>query len=67
MTKQRSIGVVLVILGVLVNNYAYLTDIVGNSNEGLIYVGWHGALGIAAGIASIAAGVLILLRAGSGT
>ena len=49
------------------NNYAYLTDIVGNSNEGLIYVGWHGALGIAAGIASIAAGVLILLRAGSGT
>lgn len=65
MTKKRSLGVVLVILGVLVNNYAYLTDIVGNSNEGLIYVGWHGTLAILAGLASIAAGVIVLLRAAS--
>ncbi len=36
MAKNRSLGVVLIILGVLVNNYAYVTDIVGNSYEGLI-------------------------------
>ena len=28
MAKSRSLGVVLIILGVLVNNYAYVTDIV---------------------------------------
>jgi hypothetical protein len=36
MAKNRSLGEVLIILGVLVNDYAYVTDVVGNSHEGLI-------------------------------
>lgn len=66
MTKQRSLGVILIILGVLINNYAYLTDIVGNTNEGLIYLGWHGMVAVVLGLASISTGVLILLRAAGG-
>ncbi len=63
MAKNRSLGVVLIILGVLVNNYAYVTDIVGNSHEGLIYMGSHGIIAAGLGLLSIALGVLLLIRA----
>ena len=36
MAKNRSLGEVLIILGVLVNNYVYVTDVLGASHEGLI-------------------------------
>ncbi|MDA0239010.1 MAG: hypothetical protein O3A84_03150 [Proteobacteria bacterium] len=65
MAKNRSLGVVLIILGVLVNNYAYVTDIVGNSHEGLIYMGSKGIAAAALGLLSIALGVVSLLRAGN--
>lgn len=63
MTKNRSLGVVLIILGVLVNNYAYVTDIVGNSHEGLIYMGSKGIVAALLGLLSIALGVVALIRA----
>lgn len=63
MAKNRSLGVVLIILGVLVNNYAYVTDIVGNSHEGLIYMGTRGIAAAALGILAIALGVVSLIRA----
>lgn len=63
MTKNRSLGVVLIILGVLVNNYAYVTDIVGNSHEGLIYMGSRGIAAAVLGLLAIALGVVSLLRA----
>lgn len=65
MTKNRSLGVVLIILGVLVNNYAYVTDIVGNSHEGLIYMGSRGIAAAVLGLLAIALGVVALLRAGN--
>lgn len=63
MAKNRSLGVVLIILGVLVNNYAYVTDIVGNSHEGLIYMGSKGIVAALLGLLSIALGVVALIRA----
>ena len=63
MPKSRSLGVVLIILGVLVNNYAYVTDIVGNSHEGLIYMGSRGIVAAILGLPAIALGVVSLIRA----
>lgn len=63
MAKNRSLGVVLIILGVLVNNFAYVTDIVGNSHEGLIYMGSRGIAAAVLGLMAIALGVMCLLRA----
>lgn len=63
MAKNRSLGVVLIILGVLINNYAYVTDIVGNSHEGLIYMGSRGIAAAVLGLLAIAFGVVSLLRA----
>lgn len=66
MAKNRSLGLVLIILGVLVNNYAYVTDIVGNSHEGLIYMGSKGVIAALLGLLSIALGVVLLMRATKG-
>lgn len=66
MTKNRSLGVILIILGVLVNNYAYVTDIVGNTHEGLIYMGWRGFVAALLGLAAVFLGVVSLLRASNG-
>jgi len=63
MENNRSLGVVLIILGVVVNNFAYVTDIVGNSHEGLIYLGPRGIAAAVLGLLAIALGVLCLLRA----
>lgn len=63
MAKNRSLGIVLIILGVLVNNYAYVTDIVGNSHEGLIYMGSKGIMAAILGLLAIALGVVSLVRA----
>jgi len=63
MANNRSLGVVLIILGVVVNNFAYVTDIVGNSHEGLIYLGPRGIAAAVLGLLAIALGVLCLLRA----
>ena len=62
MAKNRSLGVVFIILGVLVNNYAYVTDIVKNSHEGLIYMGSRGITAAVSGLLAIALGVVALLR-----
>lgn len=63
MAKKRSIGILLIILGVLINNYAYMTDIVGNTHEGLIYMGWKGIVAAALGLMAIFFGTILLLRA----
>jgi hypothetical protein len=63
MSKNRSLGVVLIILSILVNNYAYMTDLVGNSHDGLIYMGWRGIVAAILGLLAVALGVISLLRA----
>lgn len=60
---MRSLGVILIILGVLTNNYAYITDIVGNTHEGLIYLGWRGMVAAATGLVAVFLGMAALLRA----
>ncbi|MEX2455316.1 MAG: hypothetical protein WD470_11465 [Rhodospirillaceae bacterium] len=60
--KNRSLGIVLIILGVLVNNYAYLTDIVGDTHDGLIFLGWKGIMAAVLGLMSVLIGVVALLR-----
>jgi len=65
MAKNRSLGVILIILGVLVNNYAYLTDVVGNTHEGLIFMGWKGILAAVLGLLGVFLGMMALLRASS--
>ncbi len=62
--KNRSLGIVLIVLGILVNNYAYLTDIVGDTHDGLIFMGWKGFLAAGLGMLSVAIGVIALLGAG---
>ena len=62
MFKNRSFGVFLVILGVLVNNYAYLTDIVGDTHNGFIFMGGKGILAACLGLLCIFIGVTTLLR-----
>lgn len=62
MAKNRSLGVVLIVLGVLVNNYAYVTDIVRNFHEGLIYMGSRGIAAAVLGLLAIMLGVVSLLR-----
>lgn len=63
MAKLRSLGVILIILGVLTNNYAYITDIVDNTHEGLIYLGWHGIIAAGLGLVAVFCGTIALLRA----
>jgi hypothetical protein len=46
-----------------VNNYAYVTDIVGNSHEGVIYMGSRGIVAAVLGLLAIALGVVSLIRA----
>jgi hypothetical protein len=62
MTGNRTWGVALVALGVLVNNYSYLHDVVMGKHDGMIYAGPWTFAGIAVGLAMIAAGVRTLLR-----
>ena len=54
MSKNRSPSVVLIILSILVNNYAYMTDLVGNSHDGLIYLGWRGIVAAVLGLLAVA-------------
>jgi hypothetical protein len=61
--KKRSIGILLIILGVLINNYAYMSDVVGNTHEGLIYMGWKGIAAAVLGLVSIFFGTILLVRA----
>lgn len=60
--KNRSLGIILIILGVLVNNYAYLSDLIGGTHDGLIYLGWKGIMAAVLGFLSVMLGVVALLR-----
>ena len=64
--KIHSLGAVLIILGILVNNYAYMTDLVENSHDGLVYLGWRGIVAAVLGLLAVALGVVSLLRAAVG-
>ena len=62
MFKDKRLGLVLIIIGVLANNYVYLHDLILDKHEGAIYLGPTGWTGIVVTLIIIAGGVGILLR-----
>ena len=63
MPKGKKLGLALLILGVLANNYVYLHDLIlGRHEEGAILLGWIAGLGIVVTLGMIAVGAIILLR-----
>ena len=60
MLKNNTLGLVLVILGVLANNYVYLHDLILDKHEGMIFVGWQGGAAIIATLVVVAVGVIII-------
>ena len=65
MLENRNLGVALIIIGVLANNYVYLHDfILGKYEEleGAIVLGWVAGVLIVATLVVTACGLMILLR-----
>lgn len=62
MPRNRMIGLALVVIGVLLNNYVYLHDVITNQHEGFIGVGMKSVLGIGVAWIVVAAGLVLLLR-----
>jgi hypothetical protein len=58
----RRLGLWLVGLGVVFNNYVYLHDLVFDKHAGMVYVGWRSALGIALALGLVALGLRRLVR-----
>ncbi len=65
MLEDKRLGLALIIIGVLANNYVYLHDLVVDNYEGAILLGPNGWTGIVATLIVIAGGVVILLRSQS--
>ncbi len=62
MLNDRRLGLALIIIGVLANNYVYLHDLILDKHEGTILLGPRGVIGIIVTLAVIAIGMVILLR-----
>ncbi len=62
MLKDKRFGVKLIIVGVLLNNYVYLHDLILDKHEGAILLGPGEWLGIVLALIVIADGVVIVLR-----
>ena len=66
MFGSRKLGASLVIIGVLANNYVYLHDLVLQTQQGAIVLGWMAAIGIIVTLAVIGLGLMMLLPSGGG-
>ncbi len=62
MLKNKKLGLVLIIIGVLANNYVYLHDLVLDKHDGAIFLGWQSWVGIVVTLIVIAIGIVILVR-----
>ncbi len=60
MLKDKRLGLALIIIGVLANNYVYLHDLVVGMDA--ILLGPRGVIGIIVTLVVIATGMVILLR-----
>ncbi len=60
MLKDKRLGLALIIIGILANNYVYLHDLVVGMDA--ILLGPIGVIGIIVTLAVIAIGMVILLR-----
>ncbi len=59
---NKKVAIVVVVVGVLFNNYVYLHDLVTNKHEGLIHVGATSAAGIGVAVVAIVVGLIALGR-----
>lgn len=64
MSKKTALAAI--VLGVALNNYVYLHDLILQKQEGLIDLGTKSAIGIAVAVIVILAGVVALARDSSG-
>ncbi|MDH3623628.1 MAG: hypothetical protein OES69_00885 [Myxococcales bacterium] len=64
MSKKTALAAIVV--GVALNNYVYLHDLILQKHEGLIDLGTKSAVGIAVAVVVILAGVAALARDSSG-
>jgi len=62
MRKGAGWGLLLVLVGVVMNNYAYLNDIVMQKYDGYIYVGTRAMAAIVVSLIIIAIGVWMAAR-----
>ena len=63
MLKDKRLGLALIIVGVLANNYVYLHDLILDTYEGAIRLGWISGVGVIVTLVVTAIGVVTLLRA----
>ncbi len=66
MDKSRTWGLVVVIIGVLANNYIYLHDLILDKHAGMILLGWKAGIGLIVTLAVIFVGLVLLLRSPAG-
>ena len=62
MLTNKTLGIWLVVIGVLANNYVYLHDLVTGENDGMIELGWKAWTGIAVTLVAAAIGLSIVAR-----
>ena len=62
MLKDKRFGLKLIIVGVLLNNYVYLNDLILDKHEGAILLGPGEWIAIVLALIVIADGVVIVLR-----
>lgn len=62
MDRNKMWGYVLVVIGVLVNNYVYLHDLVTDKHDGAILLGWQSGVGIVVTLVIVAVGLVMLRR-----
>ena len=67
MTDQsKELGLAIIIIGVLANNYVYLHDLVLDKHDGAILLGWPSWVGIVVTLIVVAIGIVILVRSEAG-
>jgi membrane associated rhomboid family serine protease len=64
MLKNRTFGMLSVVAGIIVNNFAYLYDVMRDAHSGYIYLGSKGVIAAVVGVALVLLGAFVLMRSG---
>jgi hypothetical protein len=62
MNKKTGWGLLLILVGVVLNNYAYLHDIVTEKHDGYVYVGSRAVVAVLVSLVVIAIGAWLAAR-----
>ena len=62
MLRNRTFGMLSVIAGIVVNNFAYLYDVIRGVHSGYIWLGPKGIIVAVIGVALILLGAFVLMR-----